>query len=240
MWVVANKAGEEITIHAREALTGQPGWRPAILSGDTYRSIYHYLVTTPNTVSVRVGPTTWYAPFIEYGLATHARIGPRPFMAYAVAQTLPHLIQAYADLAGIAKFGAKAVMTAPRYKDATGPYIRRWRKHLYRLEEALGDIAPLGPVGVTIPGTSAFRGGVLGLARALGDIQAVVGRAVGLRFQRRLVGKVTGRLIGVGSRTVFTSRTVGARITGGERIYNRVAGGAMTKYVDQSRMFGGR
>lgn len=240
MWVVQNRAGQLITQEARYALTGQAGWRPAILTGDTYNSLHHFITTTPREVKVSVGPTTWYAPFIEYGLATHAHIGPRPFMAFGTAQVLPYLIQAYADLALVAKYGARARMTAPRFREHTTPYLRKWRQFLYKAEEALGDIAPLGPVGITIPGTNVFRASLLGMARVLGDIQSVMGRVVGQRFQRRLTGKVTGRLIGVGSRTIFADKVIGARITGGERIYNRIAGGAVTRYIDQSRTLGGR
>ena len=244
LWVTQNRTGQLMTIEARRALQGQAGFRKAILTGDTHNSIHHFLTTTPTSTKVSVGPTTPYAPMIEYGLASHSKIGPRPFMAYAVSQVIPFMVQAYADLASFAKFGARGKITSPPYKSQLERYIAKWRAFLYSAEKRLGDVAPLGGAAFAIPGTGALRGGFLGGARILGDIQAVLGKIVGLRFQRRLTGKVTGRLIGIGSRTVFLNKVVGARISGAERVYNRFAGKAVTRYIDQnqalSRFTGGR
>lgn len=233
MWIVANRTGQLVTKFARDALVGQAGFKPAVLSGDTYRSVHHFMSTNPDSVTVSIGPTTFYAPFIEYGLASHSHIGPRPFMAYAIAQTLPFLAQVYADLASFAKHGARGQITSAPYKSDLEKFIARWRARLYSTEKALGGKLVTG--GVAVPGTSKLRGQQVGLARILGDIQAGLSRTVGLRFNRRLTGKVTGKLIGVGSRTVFVNRTVGASINGGQRVYNLVAGRAVTRFIDQNQ-----
>jgi len=225
---------------ARRALEGETGLPRAILSRDTYKSVRSDVTTTATSATTSSGPTTFYAPFIEFGLASHANIGPRPFMGHALSASLPFLVQAYADLAGVAKHGAKAVITSPPYKRDLTAYLRRFRIKLYSLERALGNVAVFAPLGLRIPGTSAFRSSVLGLARVIGDVQAKMSKTVGLRFQRRLTGKVTGRLIGLGSRTVFVNQISTARITGAERLYNVFAGKAITRYVDQSNTFLGR
>lgn len=225
---------------ARRSLLGETGFKRAWLSGDTYKSVYSDVTATPNSVTTSTGPTTFYAPFIEFGLASHSRIGPRPFMAHALSTSLPFLVQAYADLAAVARLGSKARITSPPYKRDLEAYLRRFRAHLYSLEKRLGDLAVFAPFGMTIPGTGKFRAGALGLARVIGDVQAVMGRVVGMRFQRRLTGQVTGRLIGVGSRTVFVNQVSTARITGAERFYNRFAGKLVTTYIDQSNTFLGR
>lgn len=240
MWVAQFRAGELMSAEAKLGLLGERGFPKAVLSGDTLRSVYHSVSTTPTTTTVSVGPTTFYAPLIEFGLARHSKFGPRPFMAMALTATLPWLIQAYVDLAGVAKHGARAVITSPPYKKDLEAYLRRWRRKLYKIERALGNVAVLAPLGFTVPGTGKFRSAILGMAREIGDIQAIMKRTVGLRFQRRLVGKVTGRLIGVGSRTIFVNQSVGARISGAERLYNVKAGNLVTKYIDQSNSFLGR
>ena len=240
MWVAQYRAGELMVGQARLALLGRTGFKPAFLSGDTYKSVYHVVSTTPTTTTVSVGPTTFYAPLIEFGLARHSKYGPRPFMAQALSLTLPWLIQAYVDLAGVAKYGANARVTSPPYKRDLEAYLRRWRSKLYRIERALGNIAVFAPFGLRVPGTGKFRATILGMARHIGDIQAVMQRTVGLRFQRRLTGKATGRLIGLGSRTIFINQIQSARISGAQRLYNVQAGQLVTKYIDQSNSLLGR
>ncbi len=240
MAVAQNRAGELMVQEAQATLRGERELQRAWLTGDTERSVHYFMTTTPNTVMISVGPTTFYAPLIEHGLAEHEAYGPRPFMLRSARVILPGLIQAYADLARVARFGGHARVTSPRYKSDLGRLLARWRKFLYTAEKQLGDIAVLGFGGARIPGTGAFRGGLLGGARVIGDIQAVMGKVVGRRFSRRLTGKVTGRLIGIGSRTIFLNQVSTARITGAERAYNRIAGRAVTKYIDQSDRLGGR
>jgi hypothetical protein len=236
IWTIQNQAGIEMT---REGVIRIARYG-AVDTGATLRSIHHVMSTTQDSVTVSVGPTTFYAPFIEYGLGSHVGYGPRPFMMDAMFAIVPAWIRAFASLAVLAKVGAKTKITPGPYKTPMDNFLAQFRRRLYSIEKALGDIAPLGMVGFRIPGTTTFRETLLGGARAIGDVQAVVGRAVGARVTRRLTGKATGRLIGVGSRSVFANQQISAGpISGGQRIYNRVAGRAVTKYIDQSSTFGG-
>lgn len=190
--------------------------------------------TRSGQIVARIGPTTFYAPFIEYGLGGHSAIGPRPFMTDAFFRIAPHWYAAFVELRKVAR-GAKFSINEPLYGSDLNALLGRWRKHLYTKEKQLGDITPLG-LG---PSTSAQRAFAIGTARVLGDIQAYVGKTVGLRFQRRLTGKVTGRLIGFGSHTIFTNVNYRTQIAAGPRIYNRVAGKYVTKYIDQNESLSG-
>ncbi len=208
-------------------------------TGDTQRSINHQMVTAPSLIDIDVGPKTFYAPFIEYGMGGHTHIGPRPFMTDTFFRVIPFWLQAFKDLARVIARGVRGGgIVAPPYSADLNARMRRWRKHLYSIEKQLGDYIPLG---IPTPGFfRAFRGGLIGSARILGDVQSVMGRIIGLRVKRRLVGRVTGRLIGIGSHTVFGDRTYGVSVSPiGQRAYNRVAGKAMTKFVDQNRVFRG-
>lgn len=208
--------------------------RQPIETGDTFRSIHSRLETTPDRIITDVGPTTFYSPLIELGLARHFAYGPRPFMSIAFSAVLPHHLKALAELAAVAAH-PRARLTGPDHGPPTNHFIRRFRAFLYTAEKAVGDIVPYTGIG----GLSGPREAAVGLARVLGDLNAVLSRAVGARFTRRLEGKVTGRLIGIGSNTIFASRTIGARISGGERVYNRYAGKYMAKFTSQTKLFGG-
>lgn len=194
----------------------------------------HSIGADQGSITVRIGPTTFYAPFIEYGLGGHSHIGPRPFMTDTFFRIAPHWYQAFIELGKVAR-GGKFIINEPLYGASLNAYLGKWRKWLYTREKQLGDINPLG-IG---PSTAAQRGFAIATARILGDIQAAVGRTVGLRFQRRLTGKVTGRLIGFGSHTIFTNVNYQTRISLGPRIYNRFAGRAVTKYIDQNESLAG-
>jgi len=237
MWVTQNVTGALMVTAARNNLLGASGFKPAFLTGRTFASIHHFISTTPNTVTVSVGPTTFYAPFIEYGLASHAGIGPRPFMTQAAFSIVPGLIQAYADLAAVAAHGATATIKSPRYKGPLEGYLRKWRKWLYTKEKAIGDIVPFSITGLS--GLGVFRSQMIGLARGMGDLNAVITRSVGMRFQRRLVGQFTGRAIGIGSRTIFINKTIGGSFSPSQRGYNKIAGKQTSKFVNQSNLFGG-
>ena len=227
IWQILNEGGQLMTKAARRTVP--------IDSGDTFRSIHHFMTTMPNATMVSVGPTTFYAPFIEYGLGGHSHIGPRPFMLNALHEVLPGMVMAFRELTLLAKRGAKYKFSTPEYASDLNSLIAKWRGHLYTAEKEIGDLIPIG--GFT--GLRGIRESLLGCARVLGDVQAVMGRVVGQRFARRLTGKVTGRLIGVGSRTIFVDRTISADFGVGQRAYNRVAGRAMTRYVDQTSLLRG-
>lgn len=238
MWVVGNETGKQITTAARNNLLGASGLAPAFQSGRTFASIHHFMSTTPNSVIVSTGPTTFYAPFIEYGLATHAGKGPRPFMAFAMAMVLPGLIQAYADLAAVAADGHAAIIKSPRYKHPLEGYLRKWRKWLYDREKAIGNVTPFAVTG--LGGLGLFRTQMLGMARGLGDLNAVITRTIGMRFQRRLVGQFTGRAIGIGSRTIFVNKTISGTFSPSQRGYNLFAGKQVSKFINQSNFLSGR
>lgn len=238
MWVVGNETGIQMTTAARNNLLGASGLKPAFQSGRTFASIHHFMSTTPNSVIVSTGPTTFYAPFIEYGLATHAGKGPRPFMAHAALSILPGLIQAYADLAAVAADGANAKITSPRYKHPLEAYISKWRKWLYTREKAIGNITPFSITG--LGSLNIFRTQMLGMARGLGDLNAVISRTIGSRFQRRLVGQFTGRAIGIGSRTIFINKQVNVGFSPAQRGYNLIAGKQVSQFINQSNFLSGR
>lgn len=151
-------------------------------------------------------------------------------MMMALSDSFPEWVQAYVDLATIARQGARGRITATGYKSPLEAYLAKWRQHLYSLEKELGDIVVIPGVG--IPGVSGLRENLLGAARVIGDLQAVMGSAIGARFTRRLTGKVTGRAIGIGSRTIFANKVyVAGPISFGNRIYNRMAGKYASKYT---------
>lgn len=201
-------------------------------TGDTRASIHHTMFTTQDDVGADVGPTTFYSPFLEYGTVHNQ---PYPFMIPALDAYENPFVQ---TMLRIATIGDQFTGFDPPASD--DPHLNRimqgWRRYLYTTQKAMGDIQAFGG----IPGIGPLRSGVLGLARYLGDIQSIVGGTVGMRIQRRLRGRVTGNLIGVGSRTVFVDRSYSAFIggAGGLRIYNRVAGHAMAGGVFSGFRFG--
>ncbi len=208
-----------------------------VKSGDTKRSIHHVFITMPGQIIIDVGPKTFYAPFIEYGMGGHIDIGPRPFMTDTFFRVIPQWVLAFRELAAVIKRGGRGLgFTTDPYATDLNARLRAWRKWLYTKEKALGDFIPFG--GPRIART--IRGGLIGSARVLGDVQSVMGRVVNLRLRRRLVGRVTGRLIGIGAHTVVGSRSYGVSVSPiGLRAYNRVAGRAITKFVDQNSIFRG-
>ncbi|MDX1407622.1 MAG: hypothetical protein R3330_05795 [Saprospiraceae bacterium] len=227
--------GDYTTAEAQRSIDQDFIKRP-YLSGDTYRSIHPRLETTPTTTKTTVGPTTFYAPLIEFGLARHFTYGPRPFMSIAFATVVPHHVAALRQLAQVAAGPRKTISENP-HSGPVNEWIRKFRAGLYDIEKRLGDLVPLGG----LPFLRAPREATLGAARVLGDIQAVLGRTVSSRIQARLIGKVTGRLIGIGANTIVAHRTVNTDFGVGQRIYNREAGKYLSRYVSQSRLFrGGR
>ncbi len=233
--IIQGIAGQEAVKFARLALLGQAGFPKAFLSGNTHDSVHARMETTPGSIIMNIGPTTFYSPLIEFGLARHARHGPRPFMSYAFSETFPHWLAAIKELARVSSGPTRTIKQNP-YASPTNDFLRQFRDRLYTIEKELGDLVPLGiPLSIG----RGIRENLIGTARVLGDLQAVMTKAVGARFVRRMEGKVTGRLIGIGSNTIFTSRTFGARISGGERIYNRWAGKHMSRFIGQSQRFRG-
>lgn len=231
LWMIVREVGNENTRQSRIAIASYP--RPAIDTGATVESIHPKYSNTSTTMMAEVGPTTFYSPLIEFGLGPHFDHGPRPFMTDGYFRTLPGFLAALNELALVAAGGANRINTDP-YKPPVNSWIQRFRNRLYRYEKTIGDIVPLGLPGVV----QRFRSGLVGSARVLGDIQSVVGRSVAGRISHRLTGKVTGRLIGIGSHTVFGSHQV-TTINPGQRLYNREAGKYFSRYTSQTNLFGG-
>jgi hypothetical protein len=231
---VMRVTGATNVMHSRAAIE-QMG---AVDTGATLRSIYAQFSRQGDDMVVSVGPTTFYSPLIEFGLAAHMTYGPRPFMSEGYFRTLPQFLQALNELAHVAagRGGVKTIKEQP-YSKTVNPILQRVRAKLYTFEKALGDRVFFG-LG-NVPGLGKLRSGALGSARILGDLNAVMQKLVGARFVRRLEGKITGRAIGIGSRTIFANRTIVTKITGAERTYNRVAGQYMSRFIGQNRLFGG-
>lgn len=232
IWSIQNMTGMYASAIAKEIVLGSNIWD----TGDTYHSIHHIMRTAPGEITTEIGPTTFYSPFIEYGMGGHQHIGPRPFMTDTFFRVIPGWVDVFEELAKIAKSGSRGKFTTNPYSHELNARLRIWRQHLYDLEKEIGDVLPLG---FSVKGLGSIRSGLINTARSLGDIQAIVGQAVGARITRRLTGMVTGRLIGIGSHTVFGSSEYTTSISGGQRIYNRVAGRYMVRFTNQSSLFGG-
>lgn len=74
---------------------------PAVDTGATVNSIQAKPKRFTNRQEWIVGPTTEYAPFIEFGTANadgSERMGPRPFMIPAAEKERPKLTQAITDI----------------------------------------------------------------------------------------------------------------------------------------------
>lgn len=216
---------------AREMVGWDRGRRFQNRTGETRRSINKSpgVIAKPNIGewSVRYGPTTFYAPFLEYG-TSHAR--PYPFMlpsgdlAEAILYSSVHafldlLVRGGDGMVGIngGRVGGRA-LSDPRIKGSfTG-----LRSALYSSAKALGDISVFGGRGVFGP----LRSSMYSLARGLGDVSSIMNRTIGTRITNRLGGRVTGRIIGFGSHSLSYSRTYSAFPggSGGHRVYQRIAG----------------
>lgn len=216
---------------AREQVGWQGDMRFQNRTGETRRSINKSpgVIAKPaiGEWSVRYGPTTFYAPFLEYG-TVHAR--PYPFMlpsADLVEAVLFSSVHAFIQLAvnggdGAIGFGGGVMggraLNDPRIKGS----FTSLRSSLYSTAKALGDISVIGGRGMFGP----LRAGMYSLARGLGDVSSIMNRTISTRITNRLGGRVTGRIIGFGSHSLSYSRTYSAFPggSGGHRIYQRVAG----------------
>lgn len=216
---------------AREQVGWQGGDRFQDRTGETRRSINKSpgVISKPamGEWSVRYGPTTFYAPFLEYG-TLHAR--PYPFMlpsADLVEAVFFSSVSAFLNLlvtggdgalgAGGGIMGGRA-LNDPRIKGS----FSGLRSMLYSSAKALGDISVIGGRGIFGP----LRAGMYSLARGLGDISSIMNRTISTRITNRLGGRVTGRIIGFGSHSLSYSRSYSAFPggSGGHRIYQRIAG----------------
>ena len=175
--------------------------------------------------SVRYGPTTFYAPFLEYGTI---RTRPYPFMipsgdlaeaafVPAVLGVLNILTNSQLGSGGGLSAGGRVLGDQRIRGSFTG--LRSW---LYSTEKFLGDVAVFGGRSFIGP----VRGLMLSLARALGDVSSIMNSTINTRVSNRLHGRVTGHIIGFGSASLSFSKTYSAFPGGasGHRIYQRIAG----------------
>jgi HK97 gp10 family phage protein len=164
-----------------------------------------------------IGPTTFYAPFLEFGTV---KMSPRPFLWPAADMHEVDFTNGLIDAMAIAIGDSAHIRT---FSDDLQGYIAKARKRLYSQQKAMGDVMSLGiGRGALRP----VRASMLRTARGLGDLNAVIGNTLGARFTRRISGRLTGRGLGL-SRTISASTTYGGSFAGGtagQRVYNRVVG----------------
>lgn len=189
---------------------------------------------------VEFGPTTHYAPFLEYGTRFMA---PRPFMIPAgdlAEQVLIASIVEFVKLldtnSGGAGFGSGNVAAGkalqdPRVKSSLGGF----RSGLYSGAKFLGDVSVFGGREVIGP----MRGLMYNMARSMGDVSSVVQGTMDTRISRRLTGRAAGRIAGYGSASLSTGSTYSAFPGGGggRRIYQRSIGRATSSGISGVSFF---
>jgi hypothetical protein len=220
MWEGTIAAGQETRDLTRKNMLDLGVWD----TGDSWRSVHMRAQWAGDIdIVVDVGPTTFYAPFWEYGYGKHQT--PRPATNMAFDVMAPIFIAYALEVGKLAGSNAAGRSNIPSPLDEHSTLHRLFgniRGHLYNDAKLLGDIAVLG--GKSFIGPTRAR--MYGLAQILGDVQASMTGAIGSRASRRLTGKTTGRLIGVGSRTVSVNKIYSAPVggTAGRRVYTRLAG----------------
>lgn len=177
--------------------------------------------------SVRFGPTTYYAAYIEYGTRYMA---PRPFMIPAgdlAEKVLFASVDAFLNLfdtdnggfgIGGGDLNASRAFSDSRVKGSIGSA----RSFLYSSAKFLGDVSVFGGRDIIGPA----RGVMYSLAKGLGDVNAVMRGQLNTRISRRLSGRATGRIAGYGSASLSTGTTYSAFPggEGGRRVYQRAVG----------------
>lgn len=168
--------------------------------------------------SVWIGAETIQARFLEFGTVNMPAF---PFMIPAIDMVEKDFIRAFGDIAKIADTVTGQVsLRGDVGKDGRirSP-ISGLRSGLYSISKFLGDVSVFGGREFLSP----IRGFALRAARGLGDVNAIMQGAAGMRISRRLRGRATGRLAGFGSASLTFGKTYTASL-GGQRIYNRFAG----------------
>jgi len=164
-----------------------------------------------------MGPTTFYAPFLEFGTY---KMAPRPFMWPAADAHAIDFVNGLMDAMAVAVGDSSRIRT---FSDDLSGYIQKTRSRLYSQQKAMGDVMALG---IGRQALRPVRGSMLRTARGLGDLSAIMGNTLGARFTRRISGRLTGRGLGI-SRSISASTTYGGSFAGGtagQRVYNRVVG----------------
>jgi HK97 gp10 family phage protein len=218
-WAINNFTGELVTHNARQIVPiSQPPRPPTFYHGATRDSIHHTLWTTPQDLAVDIGPTTFYSRYLEFGTAN---MSPKSFMIPAADMVEVAYINAMLEVAQIAN---QLRTFSPPFNRAVSTPLSRLRAQLYSVQKAMGDVIAIAP-GLR-PMLSPFRSNMLSMARTLGDVSSLMSGTLLQRVQRRLRGRLSGRLIGVGSVSFSHGANYSAFIGGpiGHRIYQRVAG----------------
>lgn len=202
-----------------------------VLTGATRDSINMDpgVIAKPNIgeYSIRVGPTTFYSPFLEYGTVYMA---PRPFMMIAgdameniiVKSTMEFIKLVDTNIAGMGFGGGGGLAGRAMSDSRVKSPLTAARTFLYSTSKALGDIAVFGGRELLGP----VRGSMLSLAKGLGDVSGVMSGAIGTRVSNRLKGRAIGHLSGFGTASLTSEKTYSGFAGGsaGHRIYARVAG----------------
>ncbi len=161
-------------------------------SGDTYESITAgqepgqspFVFIANGGPAVDIGPSTFYAPFQEFGFI-HWRSGDfiiNPFMIPAADAIAPLFFDAFIQMAEIAANRTTFTGAASSGNALFGQF----RGFLYNYSKFLGDVQVFGSFG---PQVAASRGAALKGARGLGDLDAGMRGAIGTRVTHRFVGR---------------------------------------------------
>ncbi len=168
--------------------------------------------------SVWMGAETIQARFLEFGTVNMPAF---PFMIPAIDMIEKDFIRAFGDIAKIADtVTAQVSLRGDVGRDGrVRSPISSLRSGLYSISKALGDISVFGGREFLSP----IRAFSLRGARAIGDVNSIMGGAAGMRISHRLRGRATGRLQGFGSASLSFGRSYTGSL-GGQRVYNRFVG----------------
>lgn len=195
-------------------------------TGETRRSMLTdpVMIREGDDIIAEMGPTTYYAPFLEFGWVKGGTPYAFPFMIPALDKHTIDFINGHIDVMGIVAGERPYVLRGAMGRDRRiTSTMSRARNFLYTHEKALGDIAVL--TGSSFIGP--VRSIMLMMAKQLGDLSASMNGTVASRISTRISGRVTGRGLGYVN-TIVASRTYSGSPGGssgvGSRVYNRVAG----------------
>lgn len=169
---------------------------------------------------IDIGPSADHGRFVEFGTVY---MFPRPYMIPASDMTEPAFLESMFQVASLVdEWNPMSKISEPNFRSM----ISGMRSKLYSTGKFAGDIN-------AIAGRSIFpgRSGIYGSARILGDVNSIMSSTINSRIQRRLSGRVTGHLAGLGSATLFAEKTYSTTPggSGGQRIYNRLAGRVLSR-----------
>lgn len=199
MWPLLDTAGQIIQHNAQDIVQ--------VDTQDTRRSIHYKIFTTPQGMGVEVGPTTSYAPDLEYGTY---RTRPYPFMLPAIDMMEAAFMKTVDEIAAVASNNRRINHTE---YGGLNSVLSKYRSFLYSSSRALGNVAAI----TNVPVLAGLRANMQSQAQQLGNIQAVMHGHVIKRYERVLVGRGLGRLqTGVTGGGSFTA-TLGPQAS---RAYN--------------------